>query len=83
MPDLMLLGVAWEMKSPEGSGKRTLQNAFQTAAHQSNSIIIDLRRCGVPEAKALKELENHFKLSKRIRRMKIITKGEKIIDFTK
>ena len=83
MPDIMLSGVAWEMKSPEGNGRRTLQNTFQTAAHQSNSIIIDLRRCVIPETSAIKELEKQFKLSKRIRRMKIIKKDEIIVDFTK
>ena len=83
MPDIMLLGVAWEMKSPEGNGKRTLQNAFQTAAHQSNSIIIDLRRCRLPEENAMKELEKHFSLSKRVRRMKVIKKDEIIVDFSK
>ena len=44
MPDIVMQGVAWEMKSPEGSGKYTIKKAVQNASHQSQNIIIDLRR---------------------------------------
>ncbi len=35
------------------------------------------------EEQAIRELEHHFKLSKRIRRMKVVTKDRKILDFEK
>lgn len=83
MPDIMMSGVAWEIKSPVGQGRRTIQNTVQNASHQSNSIIVDLRRCKISEEKSIKELRHHFELSKRIRRMKIITNNQKILDFHK
>ena len=83
MPDIMLQGVPWEMKSPQGDGKRTIMNTIQNASHQSTNIIVDLRRCKLREDLALKELQWHFKLSKRIRRLKVITKDEKILDIEK
>lgn len=83
MPDIMMLGVPWEMKSPEGGGKRTIQNTLQNASHQSPNLIIDLRRCKLQEAASVKELKHHFRLSKRIRRVWIITKDEKILDLNK
>ena len=83
MPDIMMLGVAWEMKSPEGNGKNTLKNAIQNASHQSESIIIDLRRTSIQDQAAVKELEKRFKLSRRLKRMKIICKDENILDYKK
>ena len=83
MPDIMMNGVAWEMKAPEGRGKRTLQNTLQNAAHQSVNIIIDLRRCKIKQDDAVKELERHFHLFKRIRQMIIITNEAQILDYQK
>ena len=83
MPDIVMNGVAWEMKSPEGSGKYTLKNAIQNASHQAQSIIIDLRRSPLDEKKSINELERRFALSRRLRRMKIICKGDKLLDYTK
>ena len=83
MPDIMMQGVAWEMKSPTGNGKNTLKNTIQNASHQSGSIIIDLRRTAVQDGAAVKELEKYFKLSRRLKRMKIICKDEEILDFRK
>lgn len=37
MPDIMIQGVPWEMKSPQGDGKRTIMNTIQNAAHQSGN----------------------------------------------
>ena len=48
MPDIMMKGVAWEIKSPEGNGKNTIKNTAQNASHQSENIIIDLRRTKIP-----------------------------------
>lgn len=82
-PDISINGVLWEIKSPTGGGKNTIKHTFQNATHQSNNIIVDLRRCKLQQDLAIKELEQRFSLSKRIRRMKIITNDEKIIDFKK
>ena len=83
MPDLMLQGIPWEMKSPEGDGKRTIKNTVQNASHQSENIIIDLQRCKIPEDRALKEIDRYFRLSRRLKRLKVITKDKKILDFSK
>lgn len=83
MPDIVMHGVAWEMKSPEGNGKHTIKNTIQNASHQSQNVVIDLRRYQLPEEGAIKELVKFFNLSRRLRRMKIICKGDKILDYTK
>lgn len=83
MPDLMLQGIPWEMKSPKGSGKNTIKHTLQNAGHQSSNIIVDLRRCKLPEPIAQRDLNYYFKISKRIRRMKVVINEEKIVDYSK
>ena len=83
MPDITLHGLAWEMKSPMGDGKRTIKNIVQNASHQAENIIIDLRRSKLNEEHTIIEIRHYFELSRRLRRIKIITKDEKILDYSK
>ena len=73
-PDFTMQGVAWEVKSPKGGAKTTISHTIKHAVTQSANLIIDLRRCKIDDESAVEELKRHFRLSKRIRRMKIITK---------
>ena len=82
-PDIQIDGVVWEMKSPTGDSKNTMKHTLQNANHQSRSVIIDLRRCKLQDEKAIKDLEHHFTLSKRLRNMKIITHDENMLDYRK
>ena len=71
------------MKSPVADGKYTIKNIVQNASHQSENILIDLRRCKISDEIAIKQIRHYFELSKRIRRVKIITKDGKILDYSK
>ena len=82
-PDFTMQGVSWELKSPKGGGKSTIRHTIKHAVTQSNNLIIDLQRCKIDDTQAIKELELHFNLSKRIRRMKIVTKDRNILDYIK
>ncbi len=82
-PDIVFNGISWEMKSPKGSGRNTIKHTMQNAGHQSPNIIVDLRRCKLPLNEAVKELKYYFNISKRIRRLMIITDSENIIDYSK
>lgn len=82
-PDIMIGGIPWEIKAPEGAGQHTIKHNLQNAARQAENVIIDLFRCKVPEYKAIKEIRYHFDLSKRIKRLKVITKDKIIIDLSK
>ena len=83
MPDCIIIGVPWELKSPIGDGKYTIKNIIQSASHQSENIVIDLRRCKMQDEKAISDIRRFFDLSKRIRHIKVITKDEKMVDFFK
>lgn len=82
-PDFVMDGVLWEMKSPQGREPRTLEHAFKNAAKQSENIVIDLRRMTLDTDKALRILQKHFLLSRHVKRLCIVTKVEKVVDFRK
>lgn len=81
--DIKMCGVAWEMKAPKGEEKWVIKNTIQHASHQAENIIIDLFRIKVYERRCLSELQRYFNMSKRIKRMKVITKSRKILEFSK
>ena len=72
LPDIYIDGVPWEIKAPEGSGRKTIKHNIQQALHQSSNIILDLRRCKLDHTIAIKESEREFFLSKRANKMKLI-----------
>ncbi len=81
--DIRIQKIVWEMKAPRGSGRWTIKNIVQKASHQSENMIIDLFRIKIYEPRCLSELQRYFKKSKRIKRMKVVTKSKNIIDFNK
>ena len=83
LPDIIMDDLKWEIKAPKGEGKWVIKNTVQKAKHQSENIIVDLRRIKLPQEKCITELNSHFKLAKRIKRMKIITKGGKLLELNK
>ena len=68
-PDMMMNGVPWEIKAPEGDGRYTVQNTLQNAAGQSRNVIVDLSRCKMPDEVAVKEFETAYRKSKHIKHM--------------
>jgi len=82
-PDVIFLGKTWEMKSPIGHSKSTLEHCFKKAAKQAENVIIDLRRTKIKDYAACPQLERLFQKSKRVKHMKLITKKGAILDFDK
>ena len=82
-PDIKIKGLEWEMKAPTGEGKYLMANTIQRAVKQSRNVIVDLRHTKRHQTKCLRELENEFKKSGSLKRLKIITKSGKTLDFEK
>ena len=82
-PDFVMDGQVWEMKSPTGGGKHTIKHTIQNAKEQSRTVVLNLRRCKLQDDRAISEANHHFTLSKRLRKMIIITKSGKTLDRTK
>ncbi len=82
-PDIKMCGLEWEMKAPIGEGNQLIENTIQKALRQSSNIIIDLRHTKRHQAKCLREIEKQYKNKKAIKRLKIIKKDGKTLDFQK
>ena len=80
-PDIKMEGVEWEMKSPQGKGRRTIEKAIRQAVKQSHYIIVDLKRVKIPESKVLSQLEKEYNSRPYISRLYVITSGRKLIKF--
>ena len=82
-PDLYILktNIRWELKSPEGAGKHTIQTNLRNASKQSENIILDLHRSKLTKEQAISRTNDFIKNEhSKIKRLKIITKSDQVID---
>jgi hypothetical protein len=82
-PDIEMDGLKWEIKNPVGKGGNTIKRAFEVASNQSCNIIFDLRRSKMPDKVNLPKLEKEFNDIKKVKRLKVITKSRRLLDFEK
>ena len=80
-PDIIMDGLEWEIKCPEGKSKRTIENNIVSAEGQSPYIILDLRHVKLPEKFCISQIEINFRSRSKIKRILVITKGLKLIEF--
>ena len=80
-PDILYMGLKWEIKCPTGKSKWTINRHFKKASRQSENIIFDSRKIKMPANKVLSSVKNSFILKNSIKRMKFIDKNGKVIDF--
>jgi len=59
--DVRLDGELWELKSPIGSGERTIDNQLHRAEKQSARLVIDLARTNIIDDKAVREVQRRMK----------------------
>ena len=81
--DVLISGAIWEIKSPTTFNKSTIKEDFRKAASQSDRVIFDLRRVKKYANDVEEQIIKLFKGKGRVRRLMIIEKGGKILDFTK
>lgn len=80
--DLLMDGKIWEIKSPCGNRKRTIENNYRKAILQSENIIFDLTRIKLDEKTAIKYIKQQFNLRPgKTKQIMIILKNKKILDF--
>lgn len=83
-PDINMNGLVWEMKTPVGKSKRTIENNYRVAEQQSTHIVFDLRFMKLDENVAISCIKQQFNLRrKRIKRIMIILKNSKILDLSR
>ena len=83
-PDLYVLktNIRWELKSPEGGGKHTIQNNLRSIDRQSENVIIDLSRSKLTDEQGISRTKEFLsKESSRIKRLKIVQKNGTVLDI--
>ena len=79
MPDLMINGTMWELKSPTGQSRRTIQNNLRRACQQSQNVIIDLRRCPQKDARVIARIKHELSGANKIKRLLVIKKNKRVV----
>ncbi|GBG96099.1 hypothetical protein [Lactococcus termiticola] len=82
-PDIRMLEIAWEIKTPKGSSRWTIENQFRRAVKQSSHLVFDARRLKMPSGKIIREVSKQFYHFKGIKRLMLITKQGDLVDFEK
>ena len=73
-PDFWMDGVAWELKCPCVTKLERISYLFRYATKQSPQVIFDLRNIKGDSAGVIKHLQKLFHISRRVRRLIIISK---------
>ncbi|MBR5621200.1 hypothetical protein IKW75_01815 [Candidatus Saccharibacteria bacterium] len=81
--DIFMLGATWEIKSPTTSNLATIKADFRKARSQADRIIFDLRRTRKNVDSVEKQVITIFKERGSVRRLIIIKKNGKAIDYIK
>jgi len=81
-PDIEVNGTKWEIKSPIGNGKKTIDNNMRAAHKQSRNVVLDLRRTKLHQNKTIARINYYLSTGPhKIKHLKIITKTQKIIEI--
>ena len=80
-PDIEIDSIKWEIKSPRGDSKKTIENNLRTARRQSLNIVIDLRRIKMHQSKAVSRINFFLSKSHIFKKILIITKSKKVIEI--
>jgi hypothetical protein len=81
-PDIVMLGVEWEIKSPKGNSRRnTIKDQFMNAHGKSHHLVIDGGRTPLDDVFILGKI--HYELSnhRRIKKLLFITKERKVLEI--
>lgn len=72
----------WELKSPCGNSKKTMENNLRNAKKQSYKILMSLLRCKMNKNQAIARIDYFLKHDKHnIKNVKVVLKDHSVIDI--
>ena len=77
--DFRIGGALWELKSPLGRGKRTIQNNIRKANQKGANIVVDLRFCKINEEQAIQRVRYEVLRMTSIKNVLVITKDIRVL----
>ena len=81
-PDIIMMGVEWEIKSPKGKTRNVMLHNIKRALRQSDHIILDLRRMSTSEVASILQIEKIYNERQNIKRILVIKKNGELIDYS-
>ena len=83
-PDIEMNNEKWEIKTPRKNGKYTIEHLIRDGLNQSPNIIFDLRKSkSRSESSIRQKIGKQFKMTKKWRKLIVITKSAKMLTFAK
>ena len=82
-PDVLMDGAIWEMKAPIKYNENTLKIRMKKASKQAKRIIFDFRNMKKDYEEAQAFVVKLFIGNREMRRMIIVTKDGKVLDYYK
>ncbi len=79
--DYYIEGKYWELKTPRGNSKRTVQHVLQKAARQSVNVVIDIGSSKMTTKIASSRVKYEWKFIPRIKRILLVSKDKKIVEL--
>ena len=80
--DIIMLGVEWEIKSPIGKSKYTIQDQFRRASKQAKNIVLDTRRTKLKDDLIEKYILAALKKRPSIKKVILINKLQKVVEIS-
>ena len=81
--DILMQGSMWEIKSPEGSSKYTIQKQIRRASKQAKNIVIDTRRTTLAYSRIEKDVQIELNKRHNIKKIILIDKFDNIVEIKK
>ena len=78
-PDILMLGIKWEMKSPKSQKMGKVAENLREALGQSSSVILDTRRTIVDDGRILGFISRKMTNRKKLQRLLVITKHQEVL----
>lgn len=77
-PDVKICGIEWEIKSPLGKSKHTIEEQIKRASTQSLCIVIDARRCKLHISRIRSNLNFQVSVRPRLKQVLLINKSREV-----
>ena len=81
-PDIVMDGLAWEMKAPKASSVAAIERNVRRACEQSPNVVLDVRRMkGVPAGALEREARACARRIGALRRLLLVAKDGAVLDI--
>ena len=80
-PDIRMLNIEWEIKTPKGKAKSTISNQLRRGSKQACNLIIDTRHTKLNYIEIERRVQFGVKNSSSIKKLLLINKSGKVVEL--